>query len=78
MRHYEIAQKRKRPRLIESWDARRTALPRSLLTNRVTIRAAQGNGTNGLLEKAWWARHSARFQVEHVSRYGGNVVPQVI
>ena len=27
-----MGKKRKRPRLIEPWDARRTALPRSLLT----------------------------------------------
>jgi hypothetical protein len=39
-------QKRKRPRLIESWDARRTALPRSLLTNRLASPRMTVNGSN--------------------------------
>jgi len=41
--------KRKRPRLIESWDARRTALPRSLLTDSLTSLRERWNGPNGLL-----------------------------
>ncbi len=39
------------PRLVESWDACRTALPRSLLMNRLSIRARDGNGSDGLLRK---------------------------
>jgi hypothetical protein len=30
----------------ESWDARRTALPRSLLTNSLTASGLGGNGSN--------------------------------
>ena len=44
-------QKRKRPGLIESWDVRRTALPRSLLKNRVMVWVEHGNGSDGLLWK---------------------------
>src|ERR1700690_1316106 len=48
----ERATKRKRPRLKESWDARRTALPRSLLTNSLTSSRGHGNGPNVLF--AWF------------------------
>ena len=47
----KVNRKTKRPRLIESWDARRTALPRSLLNNRLTLEAWGGNGPDGLLRK---------------------------
>src|SRR5579872_5786778 len=43
--------KRKRPRLIESWDARRTALPRSLLTNSLRFSARSGNGSEVLFTR---------------------------
>ena len=39
--------KRKRPRLKESRDARRTALPRSLLTPNLPLGVLIGNGSNG-------------------------------
>jgi hypothetical protein len=41
--------KRKRPRLSESWDTRRTALPRSLLTTSLTAGMVRGNGSDGPL-----------------------------
>ncbi len=39
------------PRLIESWDARRTALPRSLLTNSLRFSARSGNGSEVLFTR---------------------------
>ena len=41
--------KQNAPNSFESWDVRRTALPRSLLTTTLTFRPAAGNGSNGLL-----------------------------
>jgi len=43
--------KRKRLRLIESWGARRTALPRKLLTTTLRSDLGRGNGPDGLLWK---------------------------
>jgi hypothetical protein len=43
--------KRKRPRQIESWDARRTALPRSLFTITLRYDFRRGNSSDGPLWK---------------------------
>jgi len=39
------------PDSLSPWDVRRTALPRSLLNNRVTASVEHGNGSDGLLWK---------------------------
>jgi hypothetical protein len=43
--------KRKRPRPVESWGVRRTALPRSLFLSSLVSGAGSGNGSDGLLER---------------------------
>jgi len=43
--------KNESPGLIESWDARRTALPRKLLTTSLRSDLRRGNGSDGLLWK---------------------------
>jgi len=47
----KLPSKTKRPRLTESWDARRTALPRSLSKNMLSGSRRGGNGPYGLLRQ---------------------------
>ena len=58
--------KRKRPRLIESQDARRSALPRKLLTTSLRCDSTRGNGSNG---PPWECADAAR--LDHREPYVG-------
>ena len=57
------------PDSFESWDAYRTALPRSLLLNSLTFHVVYVNGTDGLLvEQAFADRKCGKWLSSHVAK----------